>query len=58
MDEINCARAADPHSAPVPFIHRIWYRAWPQAIVGLGLGLTIWVFFLGYGLVELINMAI
>jgi hypothetical protein len=46
------APAADPAAARKPLIYRIW----PQAIVGFGLGLTvIWIFILGYGLVELVD---
>ena len=49
MGKITIVPAADRYSAPVPFAHRIWNRTWPQAMVGLGLGLTIiWIFFLGY----------
>ena len=50
--------AAETHSAKAskPIIHQIWNQTWPGALVGLGLGLSvIWMFILGYGLVELIG---
>jgi hypothetical protein len=49
----------DPAPAPEPFIRRIWNRSWPQAALAFGLALTIiWIFILGYGLVELVNAAL
>ncbi len=40
---------------PDPLIARIW----PQAMVALGLGLSVvWTCFLGYGLVKLVQLAI
>ena len=38
---------------------RLISRIWPWAMITLGLGLTtVWIFFLGYELAKLIEMAI
>ena len=40
---------------PRPFIQRVW----PEAAVGVRLGLSVvWTFFLGYGLIKLVRLAI
>ena len=55
--ETDYAPTPGPLAAPVPdpLIRRIW----PQTVVGLGLSLSVaWTFFLGYGLVKLITLAI
>ena len=51
------AHMADTRSAPAPdsVIHRIW----PVAVIGFAFGLTAaWIWFLGYGLVKLVELAI
>jgi hypothetical protein len=60
MTEItNQTGALTAAPAPKPLIRRIWNRSWPQAVVAFGLALTIiWVFILGYGLVELVHAAL
>jgi hypothetical protein len=44
---------------PLPQVKPLIHRIWPQAVVGLGLGVTsVWICFLGYGLVRLIELLI
>jgi hypothetical protein len=39
---------------PLPQVKPLIHRIWPQAVVGLGLGVTsVWICFLGYGLLRL-----
>jgi hypothetical protein len=46
-----------PH--PLPQVKRLIHRIWPQAIVSLGLGVTgVWICFLGYGFIRLIDLLI
>ena len=42
-------------SAPKFSVHRIW----PTAVIAFGLGLTaVWICFLGYGLVKIVELLI
>jgi hypothetical protein len=51
--------SAISHLAPTKRLHQIWNRIWPQAMIGLGLGLIVmWIFFLGYGLVKIAERVI
>jgi hypothetical protein len=53
------AANADLAKAANPVIYQIWNQAWPGALVGLGLGLSvIWMFILGLGLVELLGQLV
>jgi hypothetical protein len=60
------ASAAPPPTADLrsakasePVIRRIWDRSWPSAVIGFGLAFTIiWIFFLRYGLVKIVAVAI
>jgi hypothetical protein len=49
------APAVDSRSTPAA--QPLFQRYWPLAMIALGLGLTlVWVSFLGYGLVRLIEL--
>jgi hypothetical protein len=40
-------------------VHQLWNRYWPPAIIGVGFALTAsWIFFLGYGFVKLMLVAV
>ena len=52
---VDPAYSSAPAEKPRPLIQNVW----PAAAVGLGLGLSVvWTFFLGYGLIKLIDLAI
>jgi hypothetical protein len=52
---VDPAYSLAPAEKPRPFIQRVW----PEAAIGVGLGLNVvWTFFLGYGLIKLLHLAI
>ena len=53
------AKAIAAVSGSTPPVQPLFHRIWPPTIMALGLGLTAaWICFLGYGLVNLITLAV
>ena len=56
---IDAPASSAPAEKPRPAAESLVKRTWPEAAVGLGLGLSVvWTFFLGYGLIKLAHLAI
>lgn len=53
------AHMADSRSVCAPAPDSVIHRIWPVAVIGFAFGLTAaWIWFLGYGLVKLVELAI
>jgi hypothetical protein len=50
---------ADSDRRSIPAPAEILHKIWPPAVIGFGLGLSAgWVYFLAYGLVKILRLAI